>query len=91
MTHGHVGIARSSSVVASSDGRDISRFGESGSTTWMLPKRRIFIGDTAWTVAIGGTAWTVAIARSSSHLGDTWNSLDRSISIGRQRLNRTYD
>ena len=29
--------------------------------------------------------------RSSSHLGDMWNSLDRSISIGRQRLNNTHD
>ena len=28
--------------------------------------------------------------RSSRHLGDAWNSLDRSISIGRQRLSMTH-
>ena len=44
MTRGHVGTARSSSTVASSDGHDISRFVESGSTTWMLLGRQIFIG-----------------------------------------------
>ena len=44
MTRGRVGIARSSSAVASSDGHNISRFKESRSTTWMLPERRIFVG-----------------------------------------------
>ena len=43
MTRGHVEIARSSLAMTSSDGRDILRFGESGSTTLMLPERRIFI------------------------------------------------
>ena len=43
MTRGHVGTARSSSAVASSDGHDISRFVESRSTTWTLPRSRIFI------------------------------------------------
>ena len=44
MMRGHVGTARSSSLVASSEGHDISRLVESGTTTWTLSRHRIFIG-----------------------------------------------
>ena len=103
MTRGHIEIARSSSAMKSSDGRDILRFGESRSTTWTLPERRIFIKRS---IAIG-RAIPIRWPRFASIFISPWQcvelprapdlhqtaaaSASKQIKIGRQRSTVSHD